>query len=55
MNKIEELRYSLYKAIERGNEKEILTLSRKLDKQIVEFIKRTDNKRVGIIKSVFLH
>lgn len=46
MDKMEELRFSLYKAIEKGSKKEVLALSRKLDEQIVELIKRTANQNI---------
>jgi sRNA-binding carbon storage regulator CsrA len=36
MEKMEVLRYELYEAIEKGEKKEILFLSRKLDRYIVQ-------------------
>lgn len=36
MEKMEVLRYKLYEALEKGEKKEILFLSRKLDKYIVQ-------------------
>ncbi|MBB6215466.1 hypothetical protein HNQ80_001555 [Anaerosolibacter carboniphilus] len=40
MEKMEVLRYRLYEAIEKGEKKEVLFLSRKLDKYIVEKTKQ---------------
>ena len=50
MEKIEALRNSLYTAITKGDQKEILTLSKRLDKLIVGFMKEESQGKL-VLKS----
>lgn len=46
MENLELLRQQLYSAMNRGNPKEILRLSRKLDKIILKYLKQFDCKEI---------
>lgn len=48
MEKIEELRKNLYIAMGKGNQKEILILSMRLDKLIVRFMKEENQRKMRI-------
>ena len=41
LEKINELRKQLHDAIEKGNQEEVLRISKKLDVEIVKYIKKT--------------
>ena len=45
MKKIETLREKLYEAIDKGNKSEILSVSERLDKEIVKIMKKTKDFR----------
>lgn len=45
MKKIETLREQLYEAIDKGNKSEILSVSERLDKEIVKMMKKTKDFR----------
>lgn len=47
MEDLELLRQQLYSAMNRGDPKEILRLSRKLDKIILKYLKQLDCKEVN--------
>ena len=46
MKNIEILRDRLYEAMEKGNKSEILSVSERLDKEIVKMMKRTKESRL---------